>query len=140
MSYAHRAVRERGGDADASRHLHEWISNHPAFEDVVYREYWIPTSPWLRGSDPESVFWNEVGAVMRDDIKASNISAADSLSLSFIPLFRQAFLKSGRPLLLGHGISPELVDALEQNAYTELDEAVVPLYVLIQNVYARKRH
>ncbi|KAG8219411.1 hypothetical protein J3R82DRAFT_333 [Butyriboletus roseoflavus] len=120
MSYANRAVKQRGGDADASSHLHEWISNHPAFEDVVYREYWVPCSPWMRGSDPETQFWNEVGTVLREDLKA--------------------FLKSGRPLLLGHGLSEEFVDAMERNAYAELDEAVTPLYVLLQNVYARKRH
>ncbi|KAG9313965.1 S-adenosyl-L-methionine-dependent methyltransferase [Chiua virens] len=119
MSYAQRAVRERGGDADASTHLHEWISNHPAFEDVVYREFWIPLSPWLRGNDPHSKFWNEIGTTMRDDL--------------------QAFMKSGRPLLLGHGLSAEFVDAIERNACAELDTAETPVYVLIQNVYARKR-
>lgn len=136
MSYANRAVKERGGDADASLHLHEWISDHPAFEDVVYREFWVPCSPWLRGSDPESIFWNEVGTVLRDDIKASKTAPESSvLFLSSL----QAFLKSGRPLLLGHGLSEEFIDAMERNACAELDDAVTPVYVLIQNVYARKR-
>lgn len=49
-------------------------------------------------------------------------------------------MKSGRPLLLGHGLSAEFVDAMEHNANAELDEAVTPVYVMIQNVYARKRH
>ena len=42
--------------------------------------------------------------------------------------------------VLGHGLSIEFVEAMERNAYTELDEAITPVYVLIQNVYARKRH
>ncbi|KAH0837931.1 S-adenosyl-L-methionine-dependent methyltransferase [Lanmaoa asiatica] len=120
MSYANRAVKERGGDADASIHIREWISNHPAFEDVVYREFWVPCSPWMCGNDPASIFWNKIGAILRDDIKA--------------------FLKSGRPLLLGHGLSAEFIDTMERNACAELDEAVTPVYVLLQNVYARKRH
>lgn len=49
-------------------------------------------------------------------------------------------MKGGRSLLLSHGLSAEFVDAMERNAYAELDEAVTPIYVLIQNVYARKRH
>ncbi|KAF8559931.1 S-adenosyl-L-methionine-dependent methyltransferase [Imleria badia] len=120
MSYVNRAVKERGGEADACNHLPEWVSNHPAFEDVVPREFWIPCSPWMRGNDSVTNFWNEIGATMRDDIKT--------------------FFRSGRPLLLGHGLSAEFIDALERNACAELDEAVTPLYVLIQNVYARRRH
>lgn len=73
MSYINRAVRERGGDADASTHLYDWVSSHPAFEDAVHREFWIPCSPWLPGNDPVTKFWNEVGATMRDDIKVSDI-------------------------------------------------------------------
>lgn len=34
-----------GGDVLASRHLHEWISNHRAYEDVVYHEFWLPIIP-----------------------------------------------------------------------------------------------
>lgn len=90
MSYANRAVRERGGDADAATHLHEWISNHPAFEDVVYQEFYIPCSPWLRGSDPETIFWNEIGTTMRDDLKVSNISAAESSVLFLFSLCRHS--------------------------------------------------
>jgi len=120
MSYANRAVRERGGDADASLHLHEWVSNHPAFENVVYREFWIPLSPWLKGDDADSIWWNGIGTTMRDDLKA--------------------FMSSGRPLLLGSGLSEDFVDQLEHNAVQELEEAITPVYVRIQNVYARKRH
>jgi SAM-dependent methyltransferase len=120
MSYINRAVRARGGDADASTHLHEWVSNHPAFEDVVYREFWIPCSPWMTGNNPVTKFWNEIGSTMRDDIKA--------------------FFRSARPLLLGYGLEEGFIDAMEQNADKELDEAITPVYVLIENVYARKKH
>jgi hypothetical protein len=39
------AIKESGGDVDAATHLHEWILDHPMFEDVVYREFWVPTVP-----------------------------------------------------------------------------------------------
>lgn len=48
-------------------------------------------------------------------------------------------MRSGRPLLLGNGLSEEFVDQLENNAVAELDEAITPVYVCIQNVYARKK-
>ncbi|KAH7922843.1 S-adenosyl-L-methionine-dependent methyltransferase [Leucogyrophana mollusca] len=119
MSYANRAVRARGGDADAAKNIHRWILEHPAFEDVHYREFWIPLSPWLQGNDAYTAKWNRIGATMRDDL--------------------MAFIKGGRPLLLGSGLSEEFVNDIQEKAFAELAEAKTPLYVLIQNVYARKR-
>lgn len=49
-------------------------------------------------------------------------------------------MKSGRPLLLGYGLSEEFVDDMQQKACRELDEARIPLYAHVTNVYARKRH
>jgi len=49
-------------------------------------------------------------------------------------------MSSGRPLLLGSGLSEDFVNQLEHNAVQELEEAITPVYVRIQNVYARKRH
>jgi hypothetical protein len=48
-------------------------------------------------------------------------------------------MKSGRPLLLGNGLTEDFVDQLENNAVAELNEAITPVYVCIQNVYARKK-
>jgi len=71
MSYAMRAIKGRGADADAALHIHNWISTNPAFEDVVLRNIWLPVSPFLEGNDPETIFWNEVAVTMRDDLKVS---------------------------------------------------------------------
>ncbi|EGO31122.1 hypothetical protein SERLADRAFT_432780 [Serpula lacrymans var. lacrymans S7.9] len=138
MSLANGAVRKQGGSADASFNLHRWISEHPAFEDVTYREWWIPCSPWLQGKDAESVFWNEIGATMRDDILVGGRRRSFSPPLSF--LLQAAFMSSGRPLLLGSGYSEALVDDIEAKARAELLEARTPSYVHVQNVYARKKH
>ena len=90
MSYVNRAVRERGGDAEASTHMHEWVSNHPAFEDVVSRDFWIPCSPWMHGSDPMTKFWNGVGATMRDDIKVSASLPRNGIGLNFFSVCRHS--------------------------------------------------
>ncbi|EGO05266.1 hypothetical protein SERLA73DRAFT_82854 [Serpula lacrymans var. lacrymans S7.3] len=118
MSLANAAVKKRGGSADASLYLHSWVSEHPAF--VVYREWWMPCSPWLEGDDPDTQFWNGIGLTMRDDVLA--------------------FMRSGRPLLLSGGLSEEFVDDIMAKAQDELMEAKTPIYVHVQNVYARKKH
>ncbi|KDQ63063.1 hypothetical protein JAAARDRAFT_694199 [Jaapia argillacea MUCL 33604] len=113
------AVRQRGGHVDAANLLRRWVSDHRCMEDVVYREFWAQTAPWNPGKDAHSMWLNEMGAIMRDDIKA--------------------FLRSGRPLLLGSGLPQEFVDDLEARAVKELDEGRTPTLIRLENVYARKR-
>ena len=57
---------ERGGAVDAATYLHDWVREHRRFENVVYREFWVPSSPFL--SDP---FWRQMGLCMREDILVS---------------------------------------------------------------------
>ncbi|KAF7337605.1 hypothetical protein MSAN_02233800 [Mycena sanguinolenta] len=64
MIFANVAARMAGGDPDAATHLHGWISSHPAFEDVVYQDYWVPVSPHPSFND----FQKRIGTQMRDDI------------------------------------------------------------------------
>ncbi|KAJ7150329.1 hypothetical protein C8R46DRAFT_1124641 [Mycena filopes] len=115
MSYAHVAVRNAGGDPDAATHLHRWLTSHPAFENVVYEDYWVPVSPHP-GFDE---FQQRIGAQMRDDILS--------------------FLKSGRPLLLGSGIPERIVDELQVNAERELISSSCAQYIRCQSVYCRKK-
>ncbi|EJF67127.1 hypothetical protein BD309DRAFT_946205 [Dichomitus squalens] len=119
MNLVHIAVEQRGGEPDAANQLNRWASAHPDLEDVVYREFWFQTCPWKPGSDPESGFDNHVGAMMRDDILA--------------------FIKSGRPLLLGSDLDVSIVDELELNAERELLEAKTRSYIRVQDVYARRK-
>lgn len=53
------AARKRSGNVDASALLTRWISGHPAYEEVVSREFWLPTGPWMRNRE----------ARMHDDFK-----------------------------------------------------------------------
>ncbi|KAF8899162.1 hypothetical protein BD779DRAFT_1487304 [Infundibulicybe gibba] len=115
LAFLSLAARNLGGSVDAATHLHSWIASHGAFENIVYREFWVPTSPWVQDDE----FQNRMGLGMRDDILA--------------------FLKSGRPLLLGSGLSEAIVDELEANASKELMEAKLQQFIRLQCVYAQKK-
>ncbi|KAJ7103130.1 hypothetical protein B0H15DRAFT_767982 [Mycena belliarum] len=115
MVFACMAVRNAGGHPDAATHLRQWVTSHPALENVVYHDYWIPVSPHAIFND----FQKHVGARMRDDILS--------------------FLKSGRPLLLGSGVPEQIVNELQRNAELELRTAARAQYVRVQRVYCRKK-
>ncbi|KAJ7292900.1 hypothetical protein C8J57DRAFT_1267514 [Mycena rebaudengoi] len=115
MVFVSVAARNAGGHPDAANHLQSWITSHPAFEDVVYQDYWIPVSPHPSFNQ----FQRRIGAQMRDDILA--------------------FLKSGRPLLLGSGVPEAIVDELQLNAERELRSCARQQYIRCQSVHARKK-
>jgi hypothetical protein len=54
-------------------------------------------------------------------------------------LVSQAILKSGRPLILGSGVSPADLKVLEENTRKELAEAEVASYSAMVVVTARKK-
>lgn len=54
--------------------------------------------------------------------------------------FTQAFMKSGRPLLLSSGMSESLVAEIEMEANRDLYELRTSHYVRLQRVYALKKH
>ncbi|KZT72959.1 hypothetical protein DAEQUDRAFT_722595 [Daedalea quercina L-15889] len=119
MNLCNHAVHRNGGEPDAANQLHRWVSRNSSFEDVVYREFWFQTAPWRSGADAATVRQNRISQVFRDDILA--------------------FLRSGRPLLLGSGLAEHVVDEVEENARRELMEARTRTYIRVENVYALKR-
>ena len=64
LSFARVAVRNSGGSVDAAGNIQSWITTHPAFEDAVCQDYWIPVSTWDRDDKAQL----RIGAIMRDDI------------------------------------------------------------------------
>ncbi|KAH9486365.1 Putative ATP-dependent RNA helicase [Psilocybe cubensis] len=118
MSFLAASIKNIGGDVDAATHLHEWVLSNPLFEDVVYREFWLPIVP-----PPYSP--NETEATRRFYRKMKENTTA--------------FLGAGRPLLLGSGLPEEIVDTLEQGAIREMEERKVTQYTRLQCVYARKK-
>ncbi|KAF9531530.1 S-adenosyl-L-methionine-dependent methyltransferase [Crepidotus variabilis] len=118
MHYFHDAVKAKGGDVDAATNLHHWVSQNSLFEDVTYKEYWLPIVPMVRvGPNAEQL--QKIDANM----KINHVS----------------FLGSGRPLLLGNGIPESVVELVERNAEREIGEQQIPQYTRLQCVTARKR-
>jgi hypothetical protein len=64
LAFSKLAVQQYGGDVEAATHLHSWIASHPSFKDVVYRDFWIPTAPWMENDVVE----RRRGELMREDI------------------------------------------------------------------------
>ncbi len=136
MNLVNIAVEQRGGEPDAANHLRQWASEHPHLEDIVYREFWFQTGPWRHGHDLQTARDNRTGAMMRDDILVRFKYQEDARYAS--NLYGQAFLKSGRPLLLSNDVDVSVVDELESNAERELLEASAETYIRVQNVWARR--
>ncbi|PPQ64252.1 hypothetical protein CVT24_008655 [Panaeolus cyanescens] len=118
MDLVLKAVKQSGGDADAALHLHEWISNNPAFEDVVYREFYFPIID-PRDTSKDTPAQKRLYKRVYDDLLA--------------------FFASSKPLILGSGIPQEMFDDLEKNCMQELAEYKIPQYSRYRMVYARKR-
>jgi len=114
-----KAIVKSGGDVDAANHLHEWVLNHPMFEDVVYKDVWVAAVPAPRDGSNDSEEAGQMERKLTDDCSA--------------------FLRAGRPLLLGYGFAPETISMIEENAMKEREERKTLQFTRLQCVYARKR-
>jgi hypothetical protein len=76
MAFVYMAVSARGGCLDAPGKLHSWVKEIPAFTDVFHARLWVPSSPWLEGTDPETKRLNELGVLMTEDIKVCSFAFA----------------------------------------------------------------
>jgi hypothetical protein len=75
MAFMKKAARERGGDADAATHIHQWVCEHGDFEDIVYKEYWFPSGPFQVGDDETSTWWRKIGKVFRQDLYVGSLTS-----------------------------------------------------------------
>ncbi|KZV94251.1 hypothetical protein EXIGLDRAFT_767312 [Exidia glandulosa HHB12029] len=114
-----RSVRKRGANIDAASLLHRWIGQHNAYEDVVYRDIWLPTSPFLPPDAEDAHRLNFIGELLRQDLRS--------------------FLKSVRVLLLSSGMPEFEVDELRGRAWKELETMQPPMWAKVQSVYARRK-
>ncbi len=71
MSFLNMAVRQRGGSPDAANMLYSWTLEHPAFDDVDYQDYFVPTAPFMRRSEPNYDFLRSISETFREDIQVS---------------------------------------------------------------------
>jgi len=68
MSFCNMAVRQRGGTPDAANMLYSWTLRHPAFEDVVYEEHFVPTAPFMSSEEPNYHLMRTISEIFREDI------------------------------------------------------------------------
>jgi len=132
-------MRQRGANTEVSSTMFQWLSEHNLFNHVKHEEYWIPVSPWVQGTDPESIRQRYIGELVRQDITVCLNSYFSTWSF-LSKTFHQAFVKSGRPMLLSSGLRESLVDELEVNTMRELMDAKLPQYLKMQVVHALKKH
>ncbi|KAK2461500.1 hypothetical protein APHAL10511_005963 [Amanita phalloides] len=112
------AIRNRGGDIDGPEVMETLIQNHPSFENVVCRSFWVPASPWQNLQEDSHVDTKNF-SIMRENVFE--------------------FLKSAAPLLLSTGLQPEQFEILQNNARQELADGALYL-ARMKRVYAVKRH
>jgi hypothetical protein len=72
MQLVNMAVRQRGGSPDAASHIHTYVLEHPAFEEPVYKDYFIPTAPFMSRRDPDYAHMRPIAELFREDIYASS--------------------------------------------------------------------
>lgn len=68
------AIQRRGGQVGAARDLHRWVSENPAFEEVVAREFFLPIYPFFRPQDHHWRAKNRIGEYMREAVIVSSVS------------------------------------------------------------------
>jgi hypothetical protein len=54
MAFLREATQDRGANVDAATYLHQWVSENPSFEDIVYMEYWLPMVPPIREDETQT--------------------------------------------------------------------------------------
>lgn len=67
LAFLKLAARNRGGSVEAADSMYHWVKDHPLFDDVVYRTFYIPASPW----DTSNAFNMHIGYQMQKDISVS---------------------------------------------------------------------
>ena len=95
LSHLLKAIIKSGGDVNAASHLHEWILENPMFEDVVYREFWVPVVPLPRDTSNDTEEARQMDKKLSDDcyVSVASIVFLSALSHSFTrPLFVLAAL------------------------------------------------
>ncbi|KAJ3535714.1 hypothetical protein NMY22_g6358 [Coprinellus aureogranulatus] len=114
LAHLNAAIRKKQGDVSAANHLWRWLTTHQAFENITYRDVWVPSIPGDDDRYPETVY-----PVMRQNISA--------------------FVRSGKPLLLGSGVSEEEYQILKEHTLKELHHSDEPQYTRMQCIWATKR-
>ncbi|EJC98803.1 uncharacterized protein FOMMEDRAFT_96086 [Fomitiporia mediterranea MF3/22] len=131
FALARLAAVKRGAHGDAAPLLHLWMTEHRSFEDVVYRELFIPCGDWLRNEDARRhPTFSNTSADEFEKLRWAGKEGGESYLM---------FMSAARPLILSTGVPEELVNSIMAQASQEIHEARTPLFLCIHTVYARKK-
>ncbi|KAF5335503.1 hypothetical protein D9611_012225 [Ephemerocybe angulata] len=101
LAHLREAVIASGGDTTAATNIQDWIQGHEAFENIVYKDVWLPVIPGNCRRYQEDIYTR-----MKDDV--------------------MAFLRSSKPLILGNGVSEQRYEYLVHHTVRELNQSNVP--------------
>lgn len=91
FSHLLKAIVKSGGDVSAANHLHEWILDHPMFEDVVYKDVWVPVVPVPRDPSNDSEEARQMDQKLSDDCYV-RVTSISSLSARLHSCTRPSFV------------------------------------------------
>ena len=74
MTHMVKAISKSGGDTNAATQLHQWITDNPMFEDVVYREFWLPAVPVRRETPNDSEYLRRIDKNLYEDCLVSLVN------------------------------------------------------------------
>ncbi|KAG5641824.1 hypothetical protein DXG03_004143 [Asterophora parasitica] len=110
------------------------IKSNGTFHDIHQRDVWMPVGP--------SFSKGRFSRRERDRSKYLLTDTAEGRHLNFVGEFMRenvkAFIKGGKTLILGSGMSPEEYKEIEFNASLEVQDENIPMYLRLNCVTARK--
>ncbi|KAF5381551.1 hypothetical protein D9615_005561 [Tricholomella constricta] len=109
----------RSASVNAAESLDATIRGQGTLESVQQQNVWMPIGPCFPKDTVDGLRLNLVGEFMRENVKA--------------------FIKGGRTLIVGSGMSVEDYDNLALQATKEVQDVSLPMYLRLNCVTARKQ-
>ncbi|KAG5642933.1 hypothetical protein DXG03_001850 [Asterophora parasitica] len=115
-----RGLAFRSASVGAAESLDAMIEAQGPFESVQQQNVWMPIGPCFPRDTADGMRLNLVGEFMRENVKA--------------------FIKGGRTLIVGSGMSVEDYNTLAFHATKEVQDVSLPMYLRLNCVTARKQY
>ncbi|KAF8066918.1 S-adenosyl-L-methionine-dependent methyltransferase [Lyophyllum atratum] len=109
----------RSASINAAEGLDGMIKVQGTFDAIHQHNVWMPIGPCFPKDTAEGMRLNLVGEFMRENVKT--------------------FIKNGRTLIVGSGMSAEEYNTLALNATKEVQDVSIPMYLRLNCVTARRQ-
>jgi SAM-dependent methyltransferase len=94
LAFVNMAIKKRGGNIEACEHMHEWLAEHPAYEQIEWKDHFMGISPWMQGRSSESQRQRHIAQQMRADLyvspSQSSLSSETLNMIAGVPKIREA--------------------------------------------------